>query len=112
METEIAEASASYADFLIATGGNKDTIIKYLNQGFVMADKYGQVSQMVRITRQLATVYASIGDYKRAYHHAMMIINIKKHNNNTQDADKLRATIEFNSDLDKELAAEMIRSSS
>lgn len=112
METEIAEASASYADFLIATGGNKDTIIKYLNQGFVMADKYGQVSQMVRINRQLAIVYASIGDYKSAYHHAMMIINIKKHDNNTQDADKLRATIEFNSDLDKELAAEMIRSSS
>ena len=32
METEIAEASASYAEFLMSTGGNNDTIIKYLNQ--------------------------------------------------------------------------------
>ena len=70
MESEIAEASASYSEFLLATGGNNDTIIKYLNQGFVMADKYGQVSQMVRITRNLAKVYASIGDYESAYKHA------------------------------------------
>ena len=112
IETEIAEASASYAEFLLTTGGNKDTIIKYLNQGFVMADKYGQVSQMVRITRNLAKVYASIGDYESAYNHAMMIGNIKNQDQNTQDADKLRATIEFNSDIDKEMAAELIRSSS
>ena len=112
MESEIAEASASYSEFLLATGGNNDTIIKYLNQGFVMADKYGQVSQMVRITRNLATVYASIGDYKSAYKHAMLINNLKSQDQSTQNADKLRATIEFNSDLDKEMAAEMIRSSS
>ncbi len=111
MESEIAEASASYSEFLLATGGNNDTIIKYLNQGFVMADKYGQVSQMVRITRNLATVYASIGDYESAYKHAMMINNLKSQDQSTQN-DKLRATIEFNSDLDKEMAAEMIRSSS
>ena len=111
MESEIAEASASYSEFLLATGGNNDTIIKYLNQGFVMADKYGQVSQMVRITRNLAKVYASIGDYESAYKHAMMINNLKSQDQSTQN-DKLRATIEFNSDLDKEMAAEMIRSSS
>ena len=112
MESEIAEASASYSEFLIATGGNKDTIIKYLNQGFVMADKYGQVSQMIRISRNLANVYASIGDFESAYKHAMMISNIRNQDQNTQDADKIRATIEFNSDIDKEMAAEMIRSSS
>ena len=112
MESEIAEASASYSEFLIATGGNNDTIIKYLNQGFVMADKYGQVSQMVRITRNLAKVYASIGDYESAYKYSMLISTIKNQDQNTQDADKLRATIEFNSDLDKEMAAELIRSSS
>ena len=112
METEIAEASASYAEFLMSTGGNNDTIIKYLNQGFVMADKYGQVSQMVRITRHLATVYATIGDYQNAYKHAMMINSIENQDLSTQDIDKLRATLEYNSDLDKEIATELIRSSS
>ena len=112
METEIAEASASYSEFLMATGGNNDTIIKYLNQAFVMADKYGQVSQMIRITRNLAKVYESVGDYENAYKHAMLINNIEKQDISTQDIDKLRATLEFNSDLDKELATELVRSSS
>ncbi|MBO4371344.1 MAG: SpoIIE family protein phosphatase, partial [Bacteroidales bacterium] len=112
METEIAEASASYSEFLMATGGNNDTIIKYLNQAFVMADKYGQVSQMIRVTRNLAKVYEALGDYENAYKHAMLINNIENQDINSQDLDKLRATIEFNSDLDKELATELIRSSS
>ena len=112
MESEIAEASASYCEFLMSTGGNNDTIIKYLNHGFVLADKYGQVSQMVRITKNLAKVYAEIGDYEKAYHHAMLINTINNQDQSTSDADKMRATIEFNSDIDKEMAAELIRSSS
>ncbi len=112
IESEIAESFISYSEFLLHINGNNDTIINYLEKAYVIVDKYQQMSQMIRIYSNLANVYAKKGDFQKAFQYANYIITIKKQERFSQDPDKIRAIMEFNSDLDKETTTRLIQESS